>query len=1147
MDVRKAIGAIVVAAGVGGYLPGVPGLLGGSDPIEEAPEDLALAGETTEVERPPAPPVAEAVPTAPAEFEDGLVRLVVTPNADAAAWLPAVEPTPEATATPTAAPEDPEPEASAEPVTRVEPIDFADIPLDPQVDQTTIDPRLLDLLVISAVLTFDEFGRPWAEWPDSARLPLWSLDEWPLDLLISLGLADDPTAAPTPAPVESDAPEPTPTPEPEPEPEEPITSVGHPVMDAIAAADGVASVRSVGDGTFAVALHDPSLLDEFPVDVAEDALMGISAEPYESYQWALDNTGENLDGVSGAPPQHPDADVDGAEARTAATGAGVVVAVVDSGVDFGHPDLAPNRWTNDDEICDNDVDDDANGFVDDCHGWDFAYEDNTPYNPGAHAHGTHVAGIIGAAENGDGVVGVAPGVQLMDLNVGAITPSGQPGITTTAVARAIRYAADNGADIINLSLGTPPGSPRQGSLPVEQAIMHAESRGVLVVAAAGNDGTNLDLAPGWPASYEFSNMITVGASTPSDSRAGFSNYGAVVDVFAPGVLILSSMPNGQLSFMSGTSQATPVVVGTAALALEARPARSPSDIRTLLGDRSDRHQVLAPFVANGVRVNAGAVVGVTENRHGITDVEVEATGLIGVSEDQPFTMGLSIAMPQDHPTDPLEWEMTLLAVGDDASHGVVDHPVAVSGVAGATDARGAVGLGLTSSGMVDLDLALPAGDYAVVLEAVPDDDPTSRIGDARVVRFTVAATPTDPNTDPADPAPPADPGGDGTAAPSDPGEPPANPSDPGPTDPPPTEPPDSDPGNSPAPDPGAGQPAPPAPSDPAPPTGDPGSGTAPPAGGGDTGSGGSPATQPDPGTTNPAPSDPTLPAPVPGDPTSPSEPTDPTEPGTPADDPGSTSDWSIRSVTPGEGLVDVANVVELRGSFPRPAYVWFGDSPGTVLLQTPELMVVLTPPRSTPGTVNVELRQTGAGSVATMIGGYTFVDPFGSAPDPVPVPDPGGNAPVSEPPSTDPGDSTPPPTGDGGDQPSSSPGNDNGNRPDFGDRGPGNCGVTDRSGENGRAEDCPDVPSGGGATDEPPTANDPPVSTPDPTPAPADPIGSDPVDPVDGDPIPSNRQPRLGMATDVDALTNGLSGVRVVSGDPSRSASVCVSSPCRLD
>ncbi len=94
------------------------------------------------------------------------------------------------------------------------------------------------------------------------------------------------------------------------------------------------------------------------------------------------------------------------------------------------------------------------------------------------------------------------------------------------------------------------------------------------------------------------------------------------------------------------------------------------------------------------------------------------------------------------------------------------------------------------------------------------------------------------------------------------------------------------------------------------------------------------------------------------------------------DDPGTTGDWSIRSVSPSEGLIDITNVVELRGSFPSPAYVWFGDQPGTVLLQTPDLILALTPARSTPGTVNVELRQRGVGSVATMLSGYTFVDPF---------------------------------------------------------------------------------------------------------------------------------------------------------------------------
>ncbi len=347
--------------------------------------------------------MADASPTEPAEFDDGLVRLVVTPNADAADWVEATTPELDAAAGNDVAdgPAEPEDDATPPPSGRepdpsalVPPSDYPDIPLDPTVDQTVIDPRLLDLLVVSAMLTFDEYDRPWALWPDGARLPLWSLEDWPEDLVLALGLADEPDASAaddsiegTPSPTSAPTPTPTPTPTPEPEPAEPEVSVGHPVMDAIAAIDGVDSVVSVGDGSFAVVVEDPSVLDDLPVDIAEDTPMAISAEPYESYQWAIENTGSNLEGVRGAPPQHADADVDGAEARTAATGAGVVVAVVDSGVDFGHPDLAPNRWTNGDEICDNGRDDDANGFVDDCHGWDFAYEDNTPWNPGAHAHG----------------------------------------------------------------------------------------------------------------------------------------------------------------------------------------------------------------------------------------------------------------------------------------------------------------------------------------------------------------------------------------------------------------------------------------------------------------------------------------------------------------------------------------------------------------------------------------------------------------------------------------------------------------------------------------------------------------------------------------------------------------------------------------
>ena len=1124
MDVRKAIGAVVVVAGVGGYLPGVPGLIGGADPIEEPPEDLALTDEAAEVELPPAPPVVELPDHEPADFDDGLVRLVVTPTADAADWLPLDE-TPDATPEPTPTAQPPAEATAVEtPTPTVPPETLLDIPVDPDEDQTTIDPRLLDLLVVSAVLTFDEFDRPWAQWSDGTRLPLWSIDEWPLDLLIALGLADDPDATPAPAPPADDATT-GPTPTSEPEPADPIVSVGHPVMDAIAAVAGVESVRSVGDGSFAVALDNPSLLDEFPVEVAEDTLMAIGTEPYEGYQWALENTGDNLDGVAGAPPQHADADVDGAEARTAATGAGVVVAVVDSGVDFGHPDLAPNRWENADEVCDNGLDDDANGFVDDCHGWDFAYEDNTPWNPGAHAHGTHVAGIIGAAENGEGVVGVAPDVRLMDLNVGAITPSGQPGITTTAVARAIRYAADNGADIINLSLGTPPGSPREGSLPVEEAIRHAESRGVLVVAAAGNDGTNLDLAPGWPASYEFSNMVTVGASTPTDSRAGFSNYGVAVDVFAPGVLILSSMPNGQLSFMSGTSQATPIVAGAAALALEARPGRTPTDLRQVLTERADRHEVLAPFVIGGVRANAGAIVGVTDNRHRISDVSVEASGLLGVTADQPFTTGLSITMPDDHPTDPLEWEMTLLALSDGVAHGVVDHPLSIDGIAATTDGGGVVPLGLTTSGTVDLDLALPAGDYAIVLEAVPDDDPTTRIGDARVVRFTAAAAPdasepVAPDTPTRSPGEAADSADE--PAPGDPAQPPADPdtgdlADPGA----PASDPLTDEGTapgSPAPDdPGTSTPV-----DTATPSDDAVDSATPPSG--DDDQGGS-VEEPTLGgsDSDPAPSDPSIPAPVPDDSAVPADPQ------TPTGSADAFGDWSIRSVSPGEGLVDMNNVVELRGSFPRAAYVWFGDSPGTVLLQTVDTMVVLTPARPTAGTVNVELRQTGAGSVATMIGGYSFVDPF--APAPAPAPDADGGDPTA---------GGPEPVGDSASD-DSSPGV-SATVPAGGDDSAADDSASDDSGTADTNEPAADDP----ATEEPVTGN--PAPAPTPTPAePTEPIDAAPGDPADEAPVPSNRQPRLGTSTEIDALSNGLSGVRIISGDPTASAPTCASDPCRLD
>lgn len=267
------------------------------------------------------------------------------------------------------------------------------------------------------------------------------------------------------------------------------------------------------------------------------------------------------------------------EAWKLSTGRGVTVAVVDTGVDLGHEDLYNKAFINSGEVDGNGIDDDGNGFVDDVSGWDFANRDNLAKDD--HGHGTHVAGIIGAlANNQKGIAGIASDSKILAVKVLNSQGSG----TFAQVAEGVRYAAMMGAQVINMSLGAAftmalnvikslyPDFYQTYIAPFQQAVQFARSKGAVVIVAAGN--SNIDVARTMPGGFE--EVISVAATTASDGRASFSNWGSGLDFSAPGVDILSLRASGTsmgtaagLSYTraSGTSMAAPIVSGVAALLL----------------------------------------------------------------------------------------------------------------------------------------------------------------------------------------------------------------------------------------------------------------------------------------------------------------------------------------------------------------------------------------------------------------------------------------------------------------------------------------------------------------------------------------------------------------------------------------------------
>jgi subtilisin family serine protease len=274
------------------------------------------------------------------------------------------------------------------------------------------------------------------------------------------------------------------------------------------------------------------------------------------------------------------------------TGQGVIVAVLDGGVDYTHPELQRNIWTNPHEIPDNGIDDDHNGFIDDVHGWDFIHQSNDPNDSPYDGHGTHVAGIIAAANNGVGITGVAYNAKIMPVKVIEGTDTADE-----TIAQGIRYAVQNGAKVINISLGKEPSAPISANL--QTAMQFANQSGVVLVIAAGNRRQDMGaIAPDNPADYAASRGIgiAVGAIDSKRKLAIDSNPAGskrLPYVVAPGVDVRSTVPDNRYATYSGTSMATPHVAGVVALMLSANPRLTPAQVSQILTGTGDRSGVIA--------------------------------------------------------------------------------------------------------------------------------------------------------------------------------------------------------------------------------------------------------------------------------------------------------------------------------------------------------------------------------------------------------------------------------------------------------------------------------------------------------------------------------------------------------------------------
>lgn len=731
---------------------------------------------------------------------------------------------------------------------------------------------------------------------------------------------------------------------------------------------------------------------------------------YASYAWSLNNTGSNAYQQTATAGSDISAEV----GWSIAQGQDTIIAVIDTGFDSDHPDLAGSLWSNPTEACGK-VDTNSNGKAGDCHGWNFYKNSSDVDNSNLGSHGTSVSGVAAARiNNAEGSVGVAPKAKIMPLVIG-----GGETVNMELAAEAIRYAADNGANVINASFGGTFSGQVLNEL--SAAIDYAAAKGVLTVAAAGNDAKDRDANPVYPASMTNPGVLTVGSTDASDRMAATSAYGkTAVDMFAPGEKVFTTWNDGGYRLVSGTSIAAPHVAGAAALYHSARPGIDAETLKAMLLSDSDKLSALGAKSVSGGRLNVGKIQAAGSNpnenvSYSFTAMNHEAGSQSpkviynSTASNGSYSVKLGLAM---------NYENEIWAVsGED---------VTLNGVTLTTNDLGEVTFDLGTkthlpSGEFTPGLTLGEGQYALTAQIIKNDAPMTRPY-AAPLNVTSKGDTTPPGGGEPSPEPSAPGATDPTPEPSQPGTPNPTPSV-KPTTPAtePTPKPSAPTTNPPA---EPNEPGTPNPTPSVKPTTPPAEPTPKPSAPGVT----EPTPKPSqPGTPNPTPSvKPTTPTtePTPKPSVTPSEPTP--KPTTPPSSGGPSApgvkdydqvgDFKVTSISPTNVGLEGGETVTITGlSLESGVSVRVGATRNAKVIISNSSTVMFTAPSAVAGTYDVTVYKNGKSSVLSNALSYSDKSAPIAPSDPTPGPtEPGTGNPSPTTPNPTPSVKPTNPTGPGG-------------------------------------------------------------------------------------------------------------------------------------